>query len=96
MSLRAHPGNDAQFVLRRRRPRPSFHRIALLSGILASGLVALSSTTVAFQDVASLYGKDLPASQRWLATSWKPISRVLFRRRLQPASSPAMSSATAS
>lgn len=67
MSLRAHPGKDAQFVLRRRRPRPSFRRIALLSGILASGLVALSSTTVAFQDVASLYGKDLPASQRWLA-----------------------------
>lgn len=67
MPPRAHPGNDAQFVLRRRRPRPTFRRIALLSGILASGLVALSSTTVAFQDVASLYGKDLPASQRWLA-----------------------------
>ena len=67
MSPRAASGDAASFVLKRRRPRPSFRRIALLSGVLASGLVALSSTTVALQDVASLYGKDLPVSQRWLA-----------------------------
>lgn len=67
ISARAHTGSDAHFVLKRRRPRLSGRRLALLSGILASGLLALSSTTVALQDVASLYGKDLPVSQRWLA-----------------------------
>lgn len=67
MPPRAQSGNLPQFVLRRRRARPSLGRIALLSGILASGLVALSSTTVALQDVASQYGKDLSVSQRWLA-----------------------------
>jgi spore germination cell wall hydrolase CwlJ-like protein len=53
--------------MRRRRPRASFKRLALLSSILASGLIALSSTTVALQDVASTAGKDMPVSQRWLA-----------------------------
>ncbi|BCP52633.1 hypothetical protein K32_12500 [Kaistia sp. 32K] len=67
MASRAHLGRDPRLALRKRRPRPSFHRIALLSGLLASGLLALSSTTVALQDVASTYGKDLPVGQRWLA-----------------------------
>ncbi len=62
------PGPPAVlYVARRRRRRPDRGRIALLSGLLATGLLALSSTTVALQDVASLFGRDLPVSQRWLA-----------------------------
>jgi spore germination cell wall hydrolase CwlJ-like protein len=64
---RATLGRDPRLAFRRRRPRASFKRLALLSSILASGLVALSSTTVALQDVASAVGKDLPLHQRWLA-----------------------------
>lgn len=67
MPPRAQSGDPHQFVLRRRRAGPPLGRIALLSGILAGGFIALSSTTVALQDVASQYGKDLPVSQRWLA-----------------------------
>ncbi|MBZ9934851.1 cell wall hydrolase [Mesorhizobium sp. BR1-1-16] len=62
------PGPPAVlYVARRRRRRPNRSRIALLSGLVATGLLALSSTTVAFQDVASLFGRDVPLSQRWLA-----------------------------
>lgn len=53
--------------VRRRRPCPAYGRIALLSGLLAGAFLAVSSTTVAYQDVASLFGRDLPVSQRWLA-----------------------------
>ncbi len=67
MTSRAHLGRDPRLVLRKRRAKPSFHRIALLSGLIAGGFLALSSTTVALQDVASTHGKDMPVQQRWLA-----------------------------
>lgn len=67
MTSRAHLGRDPRLAVRPRRPRATFKRLALLSSILAGGLVALSSTTIALQDVASTYGKDLPVQQRWLA-----------------------------
>ncbi|ODT14977.1 MAG: hypothetical protein ABS35_33065 [Kaistia sp. SCN 65-12] len=67
MTSRAHLGRDPRLAVRRRRPRATFRRLALISSILAGGLLALSSTTVALQDVASTAGKDLPVSQRWLA-----------------------------
>jgi spore germination cell wall hydrolase CwlJ-like protein len=67
MNSRVHLGRDPRLAVRRRRPRASLRRLALLSSIVASGLLALSSTTVALQDVASSAGKDLPLHQRWLA-----------------------------
>ncbi|MCX5497505.1 cell wall hydrolase [Kaistia dalseonensis] len=64
---RVGQGRDPRRTLRRRPPRPAHGRIALLSGLLAIGFLSVSSTSIAFQDVASLFGKDLPLSQRWLA-----------------------------
>jgi len=67
MTSRAHLGRDPRLAARPRRPRASLKRLALLSSIFAGGLLALSSTPVALQDVASAAGKDLPLHQRWLA-----------------------------
>jgi len=54
-------------VARRKRPKPRRARMATLTAILGAAFLALSSTSVALQDVASLFGKDLPLSERWLA-----------------------------
>ena len=68
LTIEIPPGPPAiVHIARRRRQRPRRGRIALLSGLLATGFLALTSTTVALQDVASLFGRDLPLSQRWLA-----------------------------
>ncbi len=62
------PGPPAVIhVARRRRSKPRRGRIALLSTLLAAGLLSLTSTTVALQDVASLFGREVPLAQRWLA-----------------------------
>jgi len=67
MPLPDDTGSEAQTASRRRSSGSPFRRFVLLSGMMAGGLVALSTTTVALQDVASLYDRDLPVSQRWLA-----------------------------
>lgn len=63
-------GRIHRLAIRRRKPRLSHRRIAKLGGLsvlLAAGFLSISSTTIAFQDVAQLFGKQLPLSQRWLA-----------------------------
>lgn len=55
-------------VARRRRLRPRRRRIALFSSLIATALVALSSSSVAMQDIPALLGRsNIPPARRWLA-----------------------------
>ena len=54
-------------VARRRRARPRRSRAAFFSTLIAGAVLALSSSTVAMQDIPGLLGRDLPLAKRWLA-----------------------------
>ena len=64
---RAPLGRDPRLALRQRRPRRTGGRAALLTLLLTVTLLPFGARTIAFQDVASLFGEDLPLSERWLA-----------------------------
>lgn len=60
-------GRDPRLALRPRKPRPSPARAVILSLFLTLLLLPLGARQVAFQDVADLFGEELPAKERWLA-----------------------------